>query len=180
MMYHSVAEIFGAIDETRSRLSKRVEGLSDAQESFRLAPDAWTIGEIVEHLSILEERLSRLFPMMVKKAKSSGVEPSGQSFRPFALDNFVEQSLTEKYTAPETVRPTGSLSVKDSLARMRRSRAELHELRPKLETLDFSGMTYPHPAFGPLDLYQWLALIGMHEDRHLRQIESIMSAPGFE
>ena len=63
---------------------------------------------------------------------------------------------------------------------MRRSRAELHGLRPKLEAIDLSGMTYPHPAFGPLNLYQWLALIGMHEDRHLRQVESIMSSQQFD
>lgn len=179
MAYQSVGEILEAIDETRARLRQRVDGLSPAQEKFRSTPDAWSIAEIVEHLTIFEERMSRLFAMMVRKAEAAGVETGGQSFRPFSLDDVIERSLKEKYIAPEMVRPSGSVTVADSLARMLRSRAELHELRPQIESRDLSGMTYPHPAFGPLDLYQWLALIGMHEDRHLRQIESVMSAPEF-
>ena len=179
MAYKSVAEILEAIDETRARLRQRVDGLSPAQEKFRSSPDAWSIAEIIEHLTIFEERMSRLFAMMVRKAEAAGVEAGGQSFRPVSLDHITERSLKEKYTAPEMVRPSGSVTVADSLARLLRSRAELHELRPQIESRDLSSMTYPHPAFGPLDLYQWLALIGMHEDRHLRQIESVMSAPEF-
>lgn len=178
MAYHSVTEILEAIDETRGRLYHRVEALSPAQEKFRPTPDAWSIAEIVEHLAIIEEQLSRLFVMMVKKASSTGApEAGGQDFRPVSLDQFVERSLREKYVAPETVRPSGNLSVEESLARLRRSRAELHNLRPKLEAIDLSSLTYPHPAFGPLDLSQWLAFIGVHEERHLRQIETVMSSP---
>lgn len=177
MAYHSVAEILETIDETRGRLYDRVEALSPAQEKFRPSPDAWSIAEIVEHLAIMEERMSRLFVMMVKKADAAGAQAGGQRFRSFSLDQFVERSLTEKYTAPETVHPSGKLAIEDSLARMRRSRAQLHELRPKLEAIDLSSMTYPHPAFGPLDLSQWLAFIGVHEARHLRQIETVMSSP---
>lgn len=183
MAYHSVAEILEAIDETRARVSARVEGLSHEQEKFRPSPDAWSIAEIVEHLSIIEGQLSRLFAMMVKKAGSAvapEAQAEGQSFRPVDLSKFVERSLKEKYNAPETVRPSGEVAVADSLDRMRRSRAALHELRPKLESMDLSGATYPHPAFGPLDLYQWLAFVGVHEDRHLRQIEAAMSSPEFE
>lgn len=179
MAYHSVAEILEAIDETRTRLYNRVASLSPAQEKFRPTTDAWSIAEIVEHLAIMEERMSKLFVMMLKKADSAGAQGAGQSFRPVSLDQHVERSLREKYIAPETVRPSGNLSVEDSLARMRRSRAGLHELRPKLEAIDLASITYPHPAFGPLDLSQWLAFIGVHEDRHLRQIESVMSSPEF-
>jgi hypothetical protein len=180
MAYQSVAEILEAIDETRLRLRQRVEGLSAAQENFRPSPDAWSVAEIVEHLTIFEERMSRLFAMMIKKSESEAARAAGQSFRPVSLDQFIERSRKEKYTAPETVRPSGNVPVTDSLARMRRSRAELHQLRPHLESRDLSVMTYPHPAFGALDLYEWLALIGMHEDRHLSQIESVMSSPEFQ
>ena len=180
MAYQSVAEIFETIDETRERVYKRVEGLSPAQEQFRPTPEAWSIREIVEHLSIMEGRLSGLLNMMLKKAESATVQASdGQGFRPFSLDQHVERSLKEKYTAPEAVRPTGNVPVEDLLANLRRSRTALHDLRPKLEALDLSSLTYPHPVFGPLDLYQWLAFIGVHEDRHLRQIESVISSPEF-
>jgi hypothetical protein len=181
MAYQSVAEIFETIDETRERLYNRVEGLSPAQEKFRPTPDAWSIAEIVEHLSIMEKRLSSLMKMMLMKAESAGGEAGevGQGFRPFSLDQHIERSLKEKYIAPETVRPSGNLTVGEMLEGLRRSRAALHELRPKFESMDLSNMTYPHPVFGPLNLYHWLAFIGIHEDRHLRQIESVLSSPEF-
>ena len=181
MAYQSVADIFEKIDKTRERLYNRVEGLSPAQEKFRPTPDAWSIAEIVEHLGVMENRLSGLMKMMLKKAESASSEAGkgSQGFRPFSLDQHIERSLKEKYVAPETVRPSGNITVEESLAGLRSSRAALHELRPKLESIDLSTMTYPHPVFGPLDLYQWLAFIGVHEDRHLRQIESVLASPEF-
>jgi hypothetical protein len=52
----------------------------------------------------------------------------------------------------------------------------LRALQPRIEATDLSAFTYPHPAFGPLNFYQWLALIGLHEQRHLNQIESVLKA----
>lgn len=181
MAYQSVAEIFETIDGTRERLYRRVEGLSPAQEKFRPTPDAWSVAEIVEHLGIMENRLSSLMKMMLKKAESASVEAASDlpDFRPFSLDQHIERSLKEKYIAPETVHPTGNVSLKDSLDGLRRSRSALHDLRPRFETTDVSNMTYPHPVFGPLDLHQWLAFIGVHEERHLRQIETVISSPEF-
>ena len=59
---------------------------------------------------------------------------------------------------------------------MRQTREELHGLAPRIEAIDLSGSAYPHPAFGPLNFYQWLAFIGVHDDRHLGQIERTLSA----
>ena len=60
---------------------------------------------------------------------------------------------------------------------MRATRAALEELRPRFAATNLSGVSYPHPAFGPLNLYEWLILLGIHKDRHLRQIEAVLSRP---
>jgi hypothetical protein len=72
------------------------------------------------------------------------------------------------------VRPRGGVAVADSLARLRESRAAFEALRPRIERADLSAATYPHPSFGPLNLYQWLAFVGIHEERHLNQIERLL------
>jgi uncharacterized damage-inducible protein DinB len=182
MIYQSVAEIYDSIDETRGRLTERLAGLSATQQNFRPSSGGWSIAEIVEHLAIMEERLLGLMTLMVKKAESAAPE-STDAARPFnavSLDQFAERSRQEKFIAPETVQPSGQASIQDSLERMRQSRARLKALQPRLEATDFSTARYPHPAFGPLDLYHWLVLIGVHEERHLRQIEALISSPEYQ
>jgi hypothetical protein len=39
--------------------------------------------------------------------------------------------------------------------------------------VDAHDARFPHPAWGPLNLYQWLAFVGAHEARHLAQISAL-------
>jgi hypothetical protein len=178
MNYTSVAQIFEKIDETRQRLFNRVEGLTDEQANAHASANAWSVKDIIEHLTIMEDRLVRMMKVMLTKAEGASTQTSsgGAEIKPFSLEKLIERSRSEKYTAPEAVRPSGTVHLPDLLARMRGSRAELRTLQSRIEATDLSAFTYPHPAFGPLDFYQWLALIGLHEERHLGQIESVLQA----
>jgi hypothetical protein len=181
MIYNSVTEIFDVIDGTRSRIYERVENLSEEQERSRASAEAWSVCEIVEHLSIIEAQLSKMMEMMLAKAEvessKDGAEAQQQPMEPFTLDQYIERSMGQKYQAPEFVRPGGGLPLSKALERLRESRAGLRRLQPRMEATNLSQALYPHPAFGPLNLYQWLAFIGLHEARHLRQIESLISQP---
>jgi len=73
-------------------------------------------------------------------------------------------------------RPKGEAHLSDSLTRLRHTREELHALRARIEGADLNTVSYPHPAFGPLNVYEWLAFIGVHEARHLRQAEAMLGA----
>lgn len=179
MTFNSLSEIFTMIDETRARLLARVGSLSAEQEALRQSDDTWSVAQIVEHLSILEKRLVTLTNVMLMKAGTAGAKAASEDGRiePVSMDKIIERASREKYQAPETVVPGGDVPVAVSLAAMRESREALHSLRPRLEAFDLSGMQYPHPAFGPLNLYEWLVMIGLHEGRHLQQIEAVLSAP---
>src|SRR5215813_2663271 len=178
MIYTSVADIYKAIDEPRERIYKRVESLNEEQANARPDADAWSATEIVEHLTIMEERLVRMMKVMLTKAEGASLKSDRATveIKPFSLDELVARSRNEKYIAPEAMRPSGTVPLADLLVRLRQSRLELRSLRPRIEAIDLSVVTYQHPAFGPLNIYQWLAFIGLHEERHLRQLESVMAA----
>lgn len=201
MIYQSIADIYAANDTVRRQLTERVENLSEAQQTFRPAEGAWSIAEIVDHLSIIERNMVQLIGRLLKQSEGAAAERNAGDggdkggdksdgdvqnaaaiappFRPFSLDSYVEQIRDVKLTAPERVRPGGSVTLADALAALGRTRAEIEGMRPRLEAADLGAATYPHPAFGELNTAQWLAFIGEHEARHLRQIENLMSAPGF-
>ena len=177
MIYNSLSEIFDSMDKSRARLRNRLQEMTAEQEGLRPSEEAWSVAEIAEHLAIIEERLSKLFPVMLTKAEAGGLERRpDQPFEPVTVESMIERSAREKYVAPETARPSGGVSLANSLSRLDSSREAIRTLRPRLEALDLTAVTYPHPVFGPLSAYQWLIFISAHEDRHLRQIESLLNA----
>jgi len=171
-VYRSVAELYEDLDATRARLAGAVEHLAGEQLVFRPSPEAWTIAEIVEHLSIVERRVARVLGVMLTKLEPEGPRAAGSKFEPVSVLEFVERSRTEKYKAPEEIRPKG-IPLSDSLAHLRDSRASLNSLRERVENVDGTRASFPHPVWGPLDLYQWLAFVSAHEQRHLSQIETL-------
>lgn len=177
MAYESVEEILTSIDETRRRLLARVESLNETEGETRFSPDVWSVAEIVEHLLISEDGVMKLIRMMLAKAEAADgdAKEMGRRFEPVSIDHFTERSLKEKYEAPEFIRPRGGVSLADSIAKMQQMRATLHGMRPRLEAADLTNARYPHPIFGPLNAYQWILFLGAHEERHLRQIETILS-----
>lgn len=176
MSYNSVAEIYEAIDESRGRLLASVENLADGQETFRPAPDRWSIAEIIEHLSLVEKQIARLFHVMLSKAEAAGAtraENDDAFAAPVTIEHLLEPLREKRLQSPDGARPRGSARLADSVARLRESRAALHDLRPRLERIDGAALVYPHPAAGPINAYQWLLFVGSHEDRHRLQIEAL-------
>jgi hypothetical protein len=177
MVYHTVGEIFEAIDEVRCRTYQLVEGLSQEQACFRTQPDTWSVGDLAEHVCKSEEAIVKRIDKLLTQAESDGL-PAG-AMSEFSLDHLREGAAGKKFTAPETVRPTANGLLADVLAQMRRNRATLTAMRPRLEAVDVSDLTFNHPAFGPLNPYQWIVFTSMHERRHLEQMEAVISSPSF-
>ena len=172
MDFRSVPEIYEHIDRARTRLLSAVEGLSAEELAYSPAPDRWSVAELCEHLAIVEDSVVKLLGKLLDKSDEAGDAAASADFEPVSIEEFVERSRTARYEAPDRIRPTG-LPLADSLARLRDSRAALHSLRPRVERADGRALRFPHPAWGPLDLYQWLLFVGAHEDRHLAQIEAL-------
>jgi len=194
--YESVASIYTANDTVRRGLFARLENLNDAQQTFRPADDAWSIADIIEHLSITEKNMVQLIGMLLAKTESAAATAASEgdaspadaaaaagapprAFQPFSMDDLIETVKDKKFTAPETVRPGGQAALADSLASLGATRAAIESLRPRLEAVDLTVAAYPHPFWGDLNLAQWLAFIGLHEGRHLAQVKRLLEAPGF-
>lgn len=196
MNYENIASIYAANEAVRRKLFARVETLSEAQQSFRPAGDAWSIANIMEHLSITEKNMVQLIGMLLAKTESAaaaatnaGAHDAGDAssaaagapppFQPFSMDVFIETVKDKKLTAPEQVTPGGRATLAETLAALQATRAAIENLRPRLEAVDLTVAAYPHPFWGDLNLAQWLAFIGLHEGRHLAQVKRVMDAPGF-
>lgn len=174
MIYHSIEEIFGALDAMRARLTSSVEGLGEGQEHFRPTPERWSIADIFEHLALSEASSVKLFDKLLQKAEAEGrTREAGDPLAPVSLVEETAPFRGQKFVAPDRIRPTGKVPLADSLASLADSHEQIRALRPRIERADCAEQRFPHPAFGPLNLYQWLLFTAGHEERHLKQINAL-------
>ncbi|HEU0175639.1 MAG TPA: DinB family protein [Blastocatellia bacterium] len=179
MIYHTIADILAANERAQARFMAAVSDLTEAQANFRPDENQWTIAEIVEHISIVNDGFLRLTHKLLKEAESAPKPPEADlNLGHTSLDENGRQH-PEPFQAPDRVRPQGGALIVDSLAKMRASLAGLAEIQSRLEAVDLSERVFSHPALGQINAYQWMVLLGEHEDRHRGQIERLKATAGF-
>ena len=179
MIYHTIADILTANERAQAQFIAAVSNLTEAQSNFRPDENQWTIAEIVEHVSIVNDGFLRLTHKLLKEAESAP-RPSKADLNlgHTSLDENGQQHLGP-FQAPDRVRPQGGARIDDSLAKMGVTLAGLMEIQSRLEAVDLSEQMFPHPFLGPINAYQWLVLLGEHEDRHRGQIDRLKATAGF-
>lgn len=171
MKYQTIEEVYAANDKIRAKFLEIVGNISDERANALPDGEKWTIAQIVEHVAIVEEGMSKISYKLLNDAKENGKNWDGSIN---LSENFAEAARAatrQKIEAPERVQPSGNASIADSVKKLEENRRKLYELKPLFETVDCSENKFPHPAFGDLTAHEWLALVGGHEFRHLEQIK---------
>lgn len=162
---------------SETKLLALVDGLTPAQWNFRKTPERWSIAEIIEHLIAFEYFITGAIAKAMegpgepeKKTNASGKEP---------LVLGLANARATKFIAREIVRPVGRWPDRAELiAELRRARARTLAFAAGTEA-DLRNHFFPHIAFGDLDCYQWLVVLGQHAFRHALQIEEIKADPAY-
>jgi hypothetical protein len=162
---------------SEARLLALVEGLTHTQWGFREDAERWSIAEIVEHLVVFEGFItdavtnSLLGPAEPEKTALAGAK------EPLVLG--LAESRGTKLKAREATRPVGRwVDGAELVVEFREARARTVKFAAETEC-DLRAHFFPHIAFGDLDCYQWLVVLGQHTLRHCLQIEEILGDPRF-
>lgn len=174
MSNQTIADLYAATDEVYENLKQLTSNLTDNQINALLDGEKWTIAQLVEHIAVVEEGMSKISAKLLSKARAHGGKSDG---RAQISDNFREKSREMralKLDAPEIVRPTGKLTVAESFEKMKENRRRLEEIRLLFESTECSDFKFPHPFMGELTAHEWLALIGGHGARHVDQLRALI------
>jgi len=174
----TIADLYENNARQRADLIAAVAGLSSEQLSFRPDEKSWNIKEIVEHVAIVERGITSLIARLLKKsAEENKANDSSANISPeFARNSkSLGDRQTRKLDAPDIVKPSGELSLEDSMAMLDANLIRLNELKSGLETVDTQNHKFPHPFFGDMSATEWLALLGGHEGRHIDQIREVLA-----
>jgi uncharacterized damage-inducible protein DinB len=154
-----------------------IEHVSDEQWKFKPVPNAWSVGEVSEHITLSESLLysivqkTLLAPPDDEKAKTlAGNEKQ-------LMVSVMDRSV--KAQAPEVIKPTGRFVTKQELIeafKIARSQT-INYVKTTQDPL--KNHVANHPAFGDLTTYQWLVFIAGHASRHVAQLEEVKNNINF-
>jgi len=177
MEYKSIADIYAANERFRNELKMTLDPISDQDAAREIEGSKWTIRQIVEHVAIVENGISRICRRLLDAAKQAGKPAKGGFELSSAFSENMNLLATQKLEAPEQVHPTGNVAIADSLGLMRSTESIYTEMHDDLAAFDLSVAKSPHPYFGDLDALEWMILKGLHEARHTAQIRRLSPNP---
>lgn len=175
MLPPKLAALRDALEAARAHTLRLVSSL--AEEEFRRAePGEWSAGEILEHLLIAETGASKVIRKVLKDRAGAmppyPADDSGIRVREFPVS-------FEGMKAPEVAVPKDVPGRDALLERAARTREQTLRSLEMLAPFDPTKAVFPHPMFGEMTLYEWLAVIVLgHERQHHRQLERLVRAPG--
>jgi hypothetical protein len=172
-MHPRVREVMNHLDAQRAVLRAAFDQVPEEVREREPAPGRWSPAGIVEHLSIVEERVARALSERIASARADGLadETTTEPVLP-TCDLARIESRANRVNAPEPVHPTG-LTAPAAWEALERAGGHVRAALRSGDGLALGAVTHPHPAFGPLSIYEWFAVIGSHEARHAGQIREI-------
>lgn len=154
------------LNEVREELWKSVTGLSDEELNMKMAEDEWTIAQVLEHLYLVERAVaSQLKHGLYEESE----EPFEEKPIHLALDRSIKAKVPISALEPKS-EPQTFVSLRSKLDK---SRQQLTEAATELDPAILTHRALSHPAFGLINLKQWVESVGIHEQRHIEQIKEL-------
>jgi hypothetical protein len=148
-----IESLVALMERTGEDWKRCLDGVSEAQANF--APKGeWSTKEVVTHfLQATDSVNSQIAKITMGEDPGSLTEPA--------------EKPTVTASVPELSAQT--VAIFDEIARLTRS----------LEGNAHLAKKFPHPAFGQLDMLQWIAFQRLHGMDHMQQIEKNKADAGY-
>jgi hypothetical protein len=160
------------LEMTEAWLMSELDGLSDAQLTWRPAPDVWSVKDVVEHLGIAEPQYWQQLQDSLKTAVSPGykAEAADAAILWYGIDRTNRTKTGEPRVPDGRFKDTAA-----ALGSFRKLRATMLD-QARTSQDDFRGRKLTD---GNMDVYQWFLMISTHSQRHILQIRELKAEQDF-
>ena len=159
-------QLLADLDLHRASVREAIDSVPVEWRERRPAEGRWSVAEVLEHLAIIEGRVTKMLAMAAETAVLAGEK---QRDKPsIDMDRLLDRS--RPVMGPEVVQPREGLDSAAAWQRLQETRAGLRRVIETTAEHDLSGTVRTHPILGDMHMYQWIAVIGGHEARHALQI----------
>lgn len=150
-MHPILEELTGELARVRADLAKLIDATPAERFDHRPRNGGWTGAGIIQH-----------------------PDTSTGSWL-HSLDQFSVLDRSRRIEAPERAHPAPDAQLAPSWASLRSVRERLLRAVASVDGRDLTTVGAPHPVFGALNGYQWVLVVGKHEERHLSQLRATLS-----
>src|SRR2546429_4971107 len=173
----AIQALWENLEAARAEVLREVVGLSQRQTDWRPAEKEWSVGEVIDHLTIAEIATGKLTTKLTKEAAAGGAP----AVFPHDVTEFAALpiSVSEAANAPESVWPTHGKPLAELLATLKATRERSRQSFDRLAICDPRALRFKHVRLGDLDLAQWWRLAAEHDRVHLGQLRDLKRTAGF-
>jgi uncharacterized damage-inducible protein DinB len=164
------AYLLEQLQESKKAMLASIEGLSEAQWTFKSAPNVWSVQECAEHIVLAE---GYIFGGAQQVLKTPAVERSEKSNA--QVDHIIVAKVkdrSQKATAPEPLVPGRKFATPADAAKAFTEARDQTIAYVKSTQDELRTHQGPGPA-GPMDAYQTLLFLSAHSARHTAQIVEV-------
>lgn len=154
-------EIAALVEKGHVQLFALIEGLSEAQASFKPSADEWSVLETMRHVVAGKRGVVYICRRLARGEAPRNVGGEGQAS---AQDGV----MGEEFATLAEARAAALAAHEDLLSFVREISSETN-----------AEARYPHLIFGELNCREWAVFQRVHDGDHAGQIEQILAAPGF-
>ena len=163
--------------DTENGVLESIKGLSEAQLTFKPAPDRWSVEECMKHIAATEIGLWQMTDGNIKQAANPEKRSEIKMTDEEVMKNIEDRSKKVKTFPPFEPQNTGFKTLEDAVNSFKENRGKLIEYVKSTDAdLRSHVATLPMSSF---DCYQMILFIGAHSNRHMQQINEVKADPNF-
>ncbi|MGE7905057.1 DinB family protein [Peribacillus sp. NPDC094092] len=155
--------------ESRKQLIEEITELDENMLHHKPAPEVWGIAQICHHLYLTEQ--------VFTEAIENGIRE--RDFNNIIQKNiYLVTNRKKKFVSPDIVSPSSTpFQLSGLMDLLGESRDRLLQVLYDMDSdILLNRKKAKHPLFGDLSLDQWIELLSLHEQRHIKQIQEIKSS----
>jgi hypothetical protein len=156
------------LDTIHLKLSNTIDAVDPTLFQQRPAENEWSVGEVVHHLCLVEERVhSELKKALHRPPVKIGLLKKLLPMRIVAL-------RLSRVQAPKAVEPVNPPDKEESIRIYNEARAQLKQFCTTHGRSALKKTSVRHPVFGDIDGVAAIDMVAYHELRHYKQIREIL------
>lgn len=163
-----MSRVLSRLDATHGRLLAEINSISEDQFSRQPADGDWSIAEIIHHLNLVEQRVTK----ELVQALERGPRRVNLLKRLTPTSNVSLRLI--KVKAPNAVVPRSSQAKEETIRTFEDSRTRLKALYLEHGEDRLRNTVFRHPFLGEISGVAAFSFVAYHEKRHHKQIREVL------